>query len=115
MSATAQFTEVRSTFQRRPAYRYLRASDKLPTYAELADTPLSGITAKVRLFNPTGAGTWYVCAYDPEDGTAWGLAELGHSDIGTFDMPELVNFRGRFGLPIERDLHYTPVTLDTLV
>lgn len=105
------FIEVRSSYQRRPAYRYLRASDKIPTYAELGGVPFDQITARVRLFNPTGRGTWYVCAYDPDTGNAWGVAELFAREVGDFSMSELVNFRGRFGLPIERDIHYTPVSL----
>jgi hypothetical protein len=35
--------EVTSTFQGRPAYRYIRRSDRLPTYAQLADKPLEQI------------------------------------------------------------------------
>jgi hypothetical protein len=82
------------------------ASDKLPTYADIADKPLSEIIAKVRLFNPTGSGTWFIAAYDPDTGIAWGGVDMQTRDIGSFSMTELVDFRGRFGLPIERDLHY---------
>lgn len=106
MTNTAEFAEVRSTFQRRPAYRYLRRTDRLPAIDAIRDKPFDQIVAKVRLFNPTGIGTWFVCAYDPETGTAWGAAELHTREIGPFSMTELISFRGRFGLPIERDLHY---------
>ena len=103
--------EVRSTFQNRPAYRYIRATDRIPTYAQLGDKHLSEITAKVRLFNPTGIGTWHIAAYDPDTQIAWGVAELHGREVGSFSMAEIVNFRGRFGLPIERDLHYRPVSV----
>lgn len=104
-------TEVASTYQRRPAYRYLRATDRLPVSVPDAAS-LDEITAKVRLFNPTGIGTWWIAAYDPETGVAWGVAELsGEREVGAIWMPELVEYRGRFGLPIERDLHYTPGTI----
>jgi hypothetical protein len=106
---------VSSGFQRRPAYRYIRTSDRLPTYAELGDRPLAEITAKIRLFNPTGIGTWWIAAYHPEDGNAWGVAELQCREIGSFSMVELVEFRGRMGLPIERDLHYQPVSIAQLL
>lgn len=106
---------VSSGFQRRPAYRFIRTSDKLPTYSELGDRPMMEITAKIRLFNPTGVGTWWIAAYDPEDRIAWGVAELQCREIGSFSMVELVEFRGRIGLPIERDLHYKPVTLAQLL
>jgi hypothetical protein len=64
----------------------------------------------VRLFNPTGIGTWWIAAYDPDTHIAWGVAELHERETGPFSMDELTEFRGRFGLSIERDLHYRPAT-----
>lgn len=95
-----------STFQKRPCYRYIRQSDKLPNF-DAGDGK-----ARVKLFNPTGAGTWYVSEYDPETRRAFGrvnglMGGLG-GEIGYINMAELVDYRGRFGLPIERDLHWTP-------
>jgi Protein of unknown function (DUF2958) len=92
----------RSTFQNRPAYRYIRASDHLPTREP--DRPI----AVVKLFNPTGVGTWYLTAYDPETRVASGSAHVHEYELGDFSMAELTAFRGRFGLPLERDLHWTP-------
>jgi hypothetical protein len=94
----------RSTFQSRACYRYIRRADGLPVRDEHAIDPL----ARVRLFNPTGAGTWYIAEYDPETRTAYGLAVLDAAELGYFSMAELVSFRGDFGLPIERDLHWKP-------
>jgi hypothetical protein len=103
-------TECRSTFQNKPAYRYIRETDKLPLTAP--DVSFEKIVAKVRIFNPTGVGTWWIASYDPETGIAFGAADLGFGpEVGDIWMPELVEFRGRFGLPIERDLHYSPVSL----
>lgn len=93
-----------STFQKRPCYRYIRGNDKLPA---LADGDGDGI-ARVKLFNPTGAGTWYLSEYDPETRRAYGLADILAREYGYIDMAELVAFRGRFGLPIERDLYWSP-------
>ena len=106
--------EVSSSFQKRPAYRYLRRSDHLPRYDQIPDISFDRIDAKVKLFNPTGIGTWYVAAYDPEDHIAWGVVDLHEIEVGSFSMDELVDFRGRFGLPIERDLHWSPKSLATL-
>ena len=95
-----------STFQKRPAYRYIRESDKMP--------PLGGNDgddigmARVKLFNPTGAGTWYLSEYDAKTRTAFGRVDGQFDEYGYIDMAELVAFRGQFGLPIERDLHWTP-------
>lgn len=103
--------EVTSSFQKRPAYRYIRATDKLPTVA-----PDGTEVAKVKLFNPTGAGTWYLASYDPDTGIAFGVADLGYGpEAGDIYIPELVEFRGRFGLPIERDLSFKPVKLAAIL
>ena len=62
----------------------------------------------MKLFNPTGAGTWYISAYDPETRRAYGYADVQVGEYGYISMEELVDFRGQFGLPIERDLHWSP-------
>lgn len=91
-----------STFQKRPAYRYIRQSDKVPTVG--SDSEM----AVIKLFNPTGAGTWYIAEYDETTRTAYGLADIQEAELGYISMQELVSYRGRFGLPIERDLSWTP-------
>ena len=63
---------------------------------------------KVKLFDPTGSWTWYIIEYNEDTRHAYGLVEGFERELGTFDMQELVDFRGRFGLPIERDLYFTP-------
>ncbi|MCY3824175.1 MAG: DUF2958 domain-containing protein [Nitrospinae bacterium] len=66
-------------------------------------------TPVVKLFNPSGAGTWLVTELDPEDASiAFGLADLGFGtpEIGSFSLQELQAFRGPFGLGIERDLYF---------
>src|SRR3990170_1503823 len=93
-----------SLFQKRPCYRYIRQADRLPVRNARIKDPI----AKVKLFNPTGAGTWYICEYDPDTRLAFGLAILQEREIGYFSMAELVAFRGQFGLPVERDLHWAP-------
>ncbi len=60
----------------------------------------------VKLFNPAGAATWLLTELDPEDqDIALGLCDLGMGfpEFGTVRISELQNFRGRFGLGIERD------------
>ena len=64
-----------------------------------------------KLFNPNGAATWLVSELDPEDpDIAHCLADLGmgYPEIGSVRISELAAFRGRFGLGIERDLHFRP-------
>lgn len=108
-------TTVNSTFQNKPAYHYIRESDRLPTYEELGDASFEDMICKVRLFNPTGIGTWWIVSLDPEDGIAWGVAELTEREAGSISMGELVSFRGQFNLPIERDLHYKPVSVQAVL
>jgi hypothetical protein len=105
MAKTIDRDLEKSPYSKTPAYRYIRTSDKLPLPADLGEDPI----ALVKLFNPTGTGTWYLAAYDPATRIAYGAAHLFEFEFGDIYMPELVEFRGRFPkLPIERDLHWTP-------
>ena len=63
----------------------------------------------VKWFFPAGAATWLVSELDPEDpDVAHCLADLGmgYPEVGSVRVSELQAFRGRFGLGIERDLHF---------
>lgn len=64
----------------------------------------------VKLFNPCGAATWLLTEIEPDDQSiAWALCDLGmgYPEFGTVSLEELAASRGRFGLGIERDLHFT--------
>ena len=70
----------------------------------------------VKFFNPTGAGTWYVIEGQKLEDGEWeffGLADILEPELGYFRLSELQSFRGRFGLGIERDLHFENKFLDT--
>ena len=99
---------------RGPAYQYVRESDRLPTTDEAYDQedPL----ALVKLFTPDGAATWYIAGVD-EDGIAFGAADLGFDccEMGDFTMTEIIALRGKFGLPVERDLGWAPKRLSELI
>jgi hypothetical protein len=63
----------------------------------------------VKLFTPSGSGTWLLTEIDPDDETiAWGLCDLGMGcpEFGTVSLTELAAFRGRLGLRVEGDLHF---------
>lgn len=63
----------------------------------------------VKFFNPTGAGTWFATEYDPEDRIFFGYVSIfgdWNDEWGYFTLAELENYRGMFGLGIERDLHF---------
>ena len=67
--------------------------------------------AVLKLFNPTGAGTWYLSELNPETNVAFGLCHITDKELGYVDLNELANFRGQMGLGIERDKFFTPKTL----
>ena len=65
----------------------------------------------VKLFTPDAGVTWLLTEIDPEDpDVAFGLCGLGvgFPELGTVSLAELATVRGRFGLPVERDLHFRP-------
>lgn len=91
-----------------PAYQYMPddvASDVPRLYAtQNEDDPL----ARVKLFTPDSSWTWYVVEYSPDDRLCFGLV-VGHDrELGYFSLHEIEEIRGPMGLPVERDLHWTP-------
>ena len=75
----------------------------------------SEIKIVMKLFNPVGAGTWYI--YEREQGNPdimWCFANLGDPDFaecGTVSLSELESLRLPFGLKIERDMHFDPLSI----
>jgi hypothetical protein len=62
-----------------------------------------------KFFNPAGAGTWYATEYDPETRCFFGYVSIfgdWNDEWGSFSLDELQEFKGRFGLGIERDLYF---------
>ena len=80
-------------------------NDEHPEYVESK--------AVVKLFNPTGAGTWYLSEYNPETNEAFGVCVIHEAEMGYVDMNELKSFKGQFGLGIERDKSF-PISKLTL-
>lgn len=69
--------------------------------------------AQVKFFSPDSSWTWYASEFDGED-IFFGLV-IGHvAELGYFGLSELEAVRGPMGLPIERDLHFKPKTLQEL-
>ena len=62
-----------------------------------------------KFFNPTGAGTWYATEYDPKEKIFFGYVSIFGDECdewGYFSLNELEEYRGRFGLGIERDINF---------
>ena len=69
-----------------------------------------------KFFNPTGAGTWLATEYNAEDRIFFGYASIfndSNNEWGDFSLDELEAFKGRFGLGIERDLHFDETDFET--
>jgi hypothetical protein len=65
----------------------------------------------VKFFDPCSQWTWFATEYSPEERNFFGLV-IGHEpELGYFSLDELEKIRNKFGLKIERDLHFQPKTL----
>ena len=72
--------------------------------------------AQVKFFTPDSSWTWYAVEGGPvldEEGNEvdyelFGLVYGLEKEIGYFCLSELESVRGPLGLPIERDLYFTP-------
>jgi len=74
------------------------------------DKTLGEMEIVAKYFNPTGAGTWYATAYDPKNKIFSGYVSIfgDHNDeYGDFSLAELQEYKGRMGLPIELDRHFS--------
>jgi Protein of unknown function (DUF2958) len=63
-----------------------------------------------KLFTPDASATWLLTEIDPGDeDAAFGLCDLslGCPEVGYVSLAELAGLRGRLGLPVERDHHFT--------
>ena len=62
--------------------------------------------AVVKLFNPTGIGTWWLSELAPATNIAFGVASIHEKEMGYIDLKELKEYKGQFGLGIERDKYF---------
>lgn len=64
----------------------------------------------VKIFTPDANCTWLISELDPDDpDLAFGLCDLGFGcpELGSVRISEITGLRGAFGLPPERDRHFT--------
>ena len=71
--------------------------------------------ALVKYFTPDADWTWYATEYNPETKQFFGLVDGFELELGYFNLEELENLRGPFGLPVERDLYWKPTPLKNLL
>lgn len=68
------------------------------------DTPDAVVVCK--FFAPWSNWTWFATSYQAKDRTFFGLVDGLEIELGYFSRDELESVVGRFGLRIERDLHW---------
>lgn len=91
--------------------QYKKLTDNHIKHKELwnQDSPVyKDFKVVVKLFNPTGIGTWWISELDPQTKNCYGVAHLFEKEAGYFNLNELKDFKGQFGLGIERDKYFTP-------
>lgn len=81
-----------------------------PLYAtEHEDDPL----VICKFFYPDCSLTWYAIEFDGHD-LFFGWVDSDFPELGYFTLHEMQQTRGNLGLPIERDVHFTPCRLSAL-
>ena len=90
----------------------IKQLEKTPLYS----TEKNDVTPViVKFFNPCGSGTWYALEGTKQEDGDWlffGLCELHEKELGYFTLSELQSVRLRFGLGIERDMHFDGYVVD---
>ena len=85
----------------------------LPAMRSQESKPANEVRIRAKFFNPIGAGTWYATEYDPDERLFFGFVTLGdpqNAELGYFSLDELASVQLRFGLGIERDIHWDDTT-----
>jgi hypothetical protein len=71
----------------------------------------------VKIFDPCGAGTWYLTEFsevapDGVPNLAFGyVTGLGQNELGYVSFEELATVKGALGIGLEIDVHFTPSKL----
>ena len=71
--------------------------------------------AYVKWFTPWTNWTWFLMEYNPETGECFGYVEGLEKEFGYFTLNQVQEVRGKFGLPVERDLLFETTDVEELV
>jgi DUF2958 family protein len=95
---------------------------RLPALYSQEDNPDPIVVCK--FFTPDAGWTWYAIEGSPVDAAGYydtdkekvdyiffGLVSGLEVELGYFSLSELTSVRGKFGLPVERDLYFEPTRL----
>ncbi len=81
-------------------------------YYEQTKSPLK---FHFKLFTPWTNWTWYIAECNFETGECFGLVDGHVKELGYFDLNEILEIKGKFGLKVERDLHFDAIMYDELI
>lgn len=70
--------------------------------------------ARVKIFDPCGSWTWYICEWDPDNNIAYGLVKGFESERGDFSLEELSSVPGPLGIGLEVDVYWRPTLVNEL-
>ncbi len=79
--------------------------DQMPARGETDGKKRENIKVHIKIFNPLGAGTWYLTEYDPEDGIFFGLCVIQEAELGYVALEEMASVKLQLGMTLERDLY----------
>jgi hypothetical protein len=86
---------------------------QLPPLGSTEPLPHDQRRVPTKFFTPDSSWAWYPLEFDGED-LFFGLVVGFEIEAGYFCLSELESVRGRWGLPIERDLWFQPTPLSHL-
>lgn len=86
--------------------------NQLPQLYSQENNPDPEVVCK--FFTPDAQWTWYAIEYDPREKLFFGYVEGIENELGYFTLSELQSIRGHLGLPVERDLFFTPCKLSEI-
>jgi hypothetical protein len=78
-------------------------------------TDMGDAIAHVKFFNPTGSQSWFITEFDGTDRMFGYVTGMDYDEFGYVSLAELSAVRGRFGLPIERDVWFTPTPMRDII
>ena len=90
-----------------------KLKNDLPKLGETEE--INNPKALVKIFTPWTSWTWYIIEYDPETENCFGIADGFEKELGYFSLNEIKGVTGPGGLKVERDMYYTPKTINEIM
>lgn len=86
----------------------------IPEIGSSEDTRIPEKKIYAKFFCPWNNWKWFVTEYDPKTNDCFGFVMGFENEWGYFNVDELKQVRGMFGMKIERDLHFEPRTFGSV-